>query len=73
MASHRVLKRDSYKWMTPVCTLKFDASHFPFECVPFWDKWRNVLAPEPDCANCQVAREYHLMIENNGKVVNNKK
>jgi hypothetical protein len=58
--------------MTPVCTLKFDASHFPFECQFFWDNWRNPLAPEADCTKCQVSKEYGMIVDENERKVNNK-
>ena len=57
------IKPDEYKWMTPVCTLKFDNNRLPCECIPFWDKWANILAPEPDCGNCPVAKEYGMKTE----------
>jgi len=57
------VKPDEYKWMTPVCTLKFDNNRYPCECQPFWDHWSNVLAPEADCSKCQVAIDYGMMPE----------
>jgi len=47
--------------MTPICSLKFDNSRYPCECVPFWDRLGNVLAPEADCSKCPIAKEYGVI------------
>jgi hypothetical protein len=58
---HSNVKKDEFKWMTPICSLKFDNSRYPCECVPFWDRLGNVLAPEADCSKCPIAKEYGVI------------
>jgi hypothetical protein len=59
------IKSDEYKWMTPICTLKFDNSRYPCECQPFWDNWSNPISPVPDCSKCQIAIDYGMVPEVN--------
>ena len=56
-------KKDEFKFFTANCKLKFNASHFPCECQPWFDYYYGSSFVEPDCSNCSVVKKYGAVPE----------